>query len=59
MGRCSEFKNVSQKLFIVLGPRFGDWYYWILDWRLGERPEVHFDWLFTVFGARRASRGPL
>ncbi len=35
MCRCSEFENVSQKLFIVLDPRFGDWYYWIPDWRLG------------------------
>eukprot|EP00972_Heterocapsa_arctica_P012450 1829175-Heterocapsa_arctica.AAC.1 len=68
-------------MFIVLDPRFGDWFYWILYWKLGialsqiedevhfdsylrclvpgERPEVHFDWLFKVFGARRAPRGPL
>eukprot|EP00972_Heterocapsa_arctica_P030527 4495115-Heterocapsa_arctica.AAC.1 len=35
-------------MFIVLDPRFGDWYYRILDWRLGNalsqiEDEVHFD----------------
>ena len=52
MCRCSEFENVSQKsrmsvMFIVLDPRFGDWYYWILDWRLGAlsqiEDEAHFE----------------
>eukprot|EP00972_Heterocapsa_arctica_P088828 13099706-Heterocapsa_arctica.AAC.1 len=51
-------------MFIVLDPIFGDWYYWILDWRLGSalsqiEDEVHFDLLFIVFGARRAAPGPL
>ena len=64
MCRCLQFENVSQKLFIVLDPRFGDLYDWIPDWRLGIAAsqlddEVRLDSLFTVFGARRATRGPL
>eukprot|EP00972_Heterocapsa_arctica_P115879 16450195-Heterocapsa_arctica.AAC.1 len=44
MCRCSEFENVSHMFFIVLDPRFGDWYYWILDWRLAIAVSRIEDW---------------
>eukprot|EP00972_Heterocapsa_arctica_P089531 13201488-Heterocapsa_arctica.AAC.1 len=58
------FETVKQKSSMsvtVLDTRFGNWYYWILDWRLGIAEsqivdEVHFDLLFMVFGVRKATR---
>eukprot|EP00972_Heterocapsa_arctica_P007084 1034722-Heterocapsa_arctica.AAC.1 len=35
------------QLFIILDPRFGDWYYWILVWRLGIAVSRVEDWVFS------------